>query len=247
MLSSDREAPSMLDTESLKAAWEAVDDAVAQVLSAMHEGDPLLQERIANAQGAVERLSATLSRPVAVPPQDPLVSLDEPGVADSVVHLDVAIEAIDEEDVISIEDILVAQPLPPSLPPEPLLRREGAKVVLVVDDDPSIRELMARALAVKYTVYEAIDGQRASEILDKIPPPDAIVSDVAMPRMDGLALARRIRANPFLKRVPIVFVTAKDHPIDVVQGINVGARHYITKPFKLKDLVDKVDGVVGRG
>jgi DNA-binding response OmpR family regulator len=123
---------------------------------------------------------------------------------------------------------------------------DDAPVVLVVEDDAEIRGMVVRALGVTHTVYEATDGQEAREILDTIPVPDAIVCDVMMPRLDGLALAKLLRKDPVLKRIPILFLTARTGALDVVAGINVGARHYVTKPFKVADLVAKVKSMTSR-
>jgi CheY-like chemotaxis protein len=120
----------------------------------------------------------------------------------------------------------------------------GAPSVLVVEDDESIRSLVIRALATRYTVYEATDGQQAADFLDAMPPPACIVSDVMMPRMDGLTLVKKIKTTPSLRSTPVIFLTAKNHALDVVQGINAGARHYLSKPFKMKELLDKVAAIL---
>jgi DNA-binding response OmpR family regulator len=64
-----------------------------------------------------------------------------------------------------------------------------------------------------------------------------------MPRVDGLQLAREIKKIERLRSIPIVFLTARNSTMDIVSGINAGARHYLTKPFKLKELLDKVTAV----
>jgi CheY-like chemotaxis protein len=120
----------------------------------------------------------------------------------------------------------------------------SAPVVLVVDDDPTVRTMLVRALGLAYTVYAAEDGLTALDVLTRMPPPAVIISDWMMPKLDGIELAKRIRAQPALKSVPLIFLTAKNHPLDVVQGINAGARHYIAKPFKMKELLDKVAHVL---
>jgi DNA-binding response OmpR family regulator len=123
---------------------------------------------------------------------------------------------------------------------------ESAPVVMVIDDDADIRALIVRALGATHTVYEAGDGEEARAMLGAIPAPHAIVCDVMMPRLDGLTLAQHLRKDPVLKRVPILFLTAKSSPLDVIAGINVGARHYVTKPFKVADLVAKVTAMTSR-
>jgi CheY-like chemotaxis protein len=142
-------------------------------------------------------------------------------------------------------------PSPPSKPPKPLAvspvstaDTKSARTVLVVDDDEPTRRLIVRALRTVYTVYEATDGEQAAQVLDAHPAIDCVVSDIMMPRLSGTALAQKMRMDPRLKSVPIVFVTAKGETGDVVEGINAGARHYLRKPFKLKDLLEKVGSVI---
>lgn len=115
------------------------------------------------------------------------------------------------------------------------------KVILVIDDDTSIRELVSKALSAKYDVKLAADGLEASELLGAMPPPQLIICDVMMPKVDGFSLVRKLKSATALQNVPVVFVTAKTTPQAVVQGIQLGAKHYIQKPFSVKDLVDKVD------
>jgi CheY-like chemotaxis protein len=122
---------------------------------------------------------------------------------------------------------------------------DDAPVVVVVDDDSDIRAMLVRALGLTYTVYEARDGLEAHELLQVIPPPDAIVCDIMMPRMDGLELAKLLRKDPALQRVPILFLTARGSPLDVITGINAGARHYVTKPFKITEVIAKVGTMTG--
>jgi DNA-binding response OmpR family regulator len=117
---------------------------------------------------------------------------------------------------------------------------------MVVEDDPAIREMLVRSLAAHYCVYEASDGQEALDALTRYAAPDLLVLDVMMPRMDGLALARALKGEGKTKTVPIIFLTGLDSAKDVVQGINAGARHYLTKPFKIQDLLSKVSKILGK-
>lgn len=115
-----------------------------------------------------------------------------------------------------------------------------AKVVMVVEDDAAIREMLVRSLGLEYCVYEAHDGQMALDMLTAMREPDLMLVDVMMPQMDGLVLAGKLKAEKRFKTVPIIFLTGLDSPKDVVQGINAGARHYVTKPFKIQDLLVKI-------
>jgi DNA-binding response OmpR family regulator len=122
----------------------------------------------------------------------------------------------------------------------------AAPVVVVVEDDESVRLMVVRLLGHRYTVYAAADGMAALELLTQTPVPDAIILDVMMPLLDGLSVGRAVRKDPRLKRVPIIYLTAKGGAMDVVAGINAGARHYITKPFTVANLLARVDAVVAR-
>jgi DNA-binding response OmpR family regulator len=117
------------------------------------------------------------------------------------------------------------------------------KLVLVVDDDPSICDLIGKALKAKgYEVEQAGDGLAASKRLGDLDRrPDLLICDVMMPTIDGFSLARLVKARDELRDMPIIFLTARTHFNDVLEGINLGARHYVQKPFKLNDLLDKVE------
>ena len=117
---------------------------------------------------------------------------------------------------------------------------DDAPVLLIADDDPDIRAMLVRALRETYTIYEASDGEEARELLELIVAPDAFVCDVMMPRLDGVQLVKGLRKDPALQRMPVLFLTAKGSAVDVVTGINAGARHYVTKPFKIAEVVAKV-------
>lgn len=116
----------------------------------------------------------------------------------------------------------------------------GTKTILVVEDDESVRTLVAKQLASEYTVYQAPEAQSALQVLATIRPPDLIVCDVMMPGMTGIQFAKHLKGIDAYKQIPIIFLTAKTGALDVIEGINAGARHYITKPFNMKELLEKV-------
>lgn len=122
------------------------------------------------------------------------------------------------------------------LMPKPEVRKH----VLIAEDDPTVGALLARLLKTRYEVTLVEDGRGALARAGQSPPPDVLLLDVMMPGLDGFAVAEQIRMMPALERVPIIFITAKDAPADVIKGIQAGARHYITKPFKLDDVLAKV-------
>jgi len=114
------------------------------------------------------------------------------------------------------------------------------KAVLVLEDDEPIRAMIVRALSAHYTVYDAGDAQSGLAILAEKPLPNAIVCDVMMPGLTGTDFARKMKASPRHQTIPIIFVTACAQPLDVIAGINAGARYYLTKPFKVCDLLGAV-------
>lgn len=112
----------------------------------------------------------------------------------------------------------------------------------MAEDDPDIARLLQRVLGAHCEVLLAANGHQALGLAAQ--KPHLLILDVMMPGLDGLAVARQIRELPGMKAVPIIFLTAKDSPQDVIRGIQSGARHYITKPFKIDDLVAKVKKIL---
>ena len=120
----------------------------------------------------------------------------------------------------------------------------GPSTVLVVDDEPALREAIARALRVQgYVVAAAGDGQEALDAL-AAQAYDAVVLDVAMPRLDGLATCERLRAAG--DRTPVLMLTARDAVDDRVAGLDAGADDYLAKPFALKELLARLRAIMRR-
>jgi DNA-binding response OmpR family regulator len=120
----------------------------------------------------------------------------------------------------------------PDVPPK--------KRILVVEDDQQVRRLVQVALRMNYEVETAENGSEALARVVRPPPLDLVICDVMMPQLSGFDFARRLRMVPQGKNLPFVFLTARDEPQNVVEGIRLGARQYITKPFKVDDLLKKV-------
>lgn len=119
------------------------------------------------------------------------------------------------------------------------------KRIVVVEDDESIRSMVAVALRAKYEVHEAADGLAASELLFRIPPPDVVICDVMMPKVDGFTLLRSLRKVDAFKHTRFIVLSAKHSPQDIVQGIQLGVKHYLQKPFQVADLLAKIDKLFG--
>ena len=119
------------------------------------------------------------------------------------------------------------------------------KRILIAEDDPAICAMLQKVLSQYYDVATTSDGPSALALAGTPPAPDLLLLDVMMPGMDGHAVAAAVRQLPGLKSTPIIFLTAKTGPSEVIKGIQSGARHYITKPFKIDDLVMRVKKVLG--
>ncbi len=117
--------------------------------------------------------------------------------------------------------------------------------VLVVDDDPPLRRMLARTLAAEgYDVTVAGDGGAAMVSVERAVP-DVIVLDVAMPGLDGLTVARRLRGKGL--PTPILMLTARDAVPDRVAGLEAGADDYLVKPFAVQELIARLRALTRRG
>jgi two-component system, OmpR family, response regulator len=119
----------------------------------------------------------------------------------------------------------------------------GARV-LVVDDEPSIADTIATALSYEgFTVESAPDGRTALALVGEFRP-HLVVLDVMLPDVDGISIARRLRADGV--ETPILFVTARDSPSDRVEGLTAGGDDYVTKPFTLAEVIARVHAILRR-
>jgi DNA-binding response OmpR family regulator len=115
--------------------------------------------------------------------------------------------------------------------------------VLVVDDEPIVRDVVVRYLRREgYETLEAGDGDRARELLE-VGPPDLVVLDIMLPGQDGLSLCRWIRSRSDL---PVILLTARGEEADRIVGLELGADDYVTKPFSPRELAARVRTVLRR-
>ncbi|ONH35667.1 MULTISPECIES: response regulator transcription factor [Protofrankia] len=116
--------------------------------------------------------------------------------------------------------------------------------VLVVDDEPAVRESLERSL--RFEGYEVSSAQDGAEALDAVTRdrPDIVVLDVMMPRVDGLEACRRLRARG--DDLPVLMLTARDGLADRVSGLDVGADDYLVKPFALEELFARLRALTRR-
>ena len=116
--------------------------------------------------------------------------------------------------------------------------------ILVVDDEPPVREALSRALRLEgYDVEVAEDGAEALDAIASTPP-DAVVLDVLMPRLDGLQTTRQLRSSG--DRTPVLMLTAREGVADRVAGLDAGADDYLVKPFALEELLARLRALLRR-
>ena len=115
--------------------------------------------------------------------------------------------------------------------------------ILIVDDEENILEIVEAYLVAKnYQVFRAMDGEEALRKAETIRP-DLIVLDLMLPDISGLEVCRRIRKS---SSVPVIMLTARTTEQDILSGLQIGADHYMTKPFSPKELVARVQTVLRR-
>ena len=115
-----------------------------------------------------------------------------------------------------------------------------AQTVLVVDDDPVIQRLLQVNFEMEdYIVLTASDGAEGLEKA-RTEKPDILLLDVMMPKMDGIAVAQALRADPATAGLPIIMLTAKAQAADIQAGRDVGVDMYVTKPFDPLELIETV-------
>ena len=123
---------------------------------------------------------------------------------------------------------------------------EARARVLVADDNADMRSYLSRILATRWSVELAADGQAALEAARERPP-DLVLSDVMMPRLDGLALLRALRADSRTRQVPVILLSARAGEEPLLAGIETGADDYLVKPFSARELVARIETHLNMG
>jgi len=118
--------------------------------------------------------------------------------------------------------------------------------VLVVDDDPVILRLLQVNFELEgIEVVTAADGDDGLKIAQS-DPPDLVISDIMMPKVNGLELLAALRSSPDTASLPVILLSAKAQVADVQRGLELGADDYITKPFDPLELIDRVYKVLAK-
>jgi DNA-binding response OmpR family regulator len=118
--------------------------------------------------------------------------------------------------------------------------------ILIAEDEPDIRELVAFTL--RFAGYEVVatsNGEEAVQAASSMIP-DLILMDVRMPRMTGYDACRLMKANPTLKDIPVVFLSAKGQDSEIATGLEAGAEEYLLKPFAPDQLTDRVKAILAK-
>ena len=122
--------------------------------------------------------------------------------------------------------------------------KQDQESVLVVDDTPANLRFLVEMLTKRgYAVRPALDG-RFAIMSAQADPPDLILLDIMMPYMDGFEVCRELKADPALRDIPVIMLTAKSQQVDIQKGKDAGADDYITKPFRPSTLRKKFNEVL---
>jgi DNA-binding response OmpR family regulator len=118
--------------------------------------------------------------------------------------------------------------------------------ILIAEDEPDIRELVAFTL--RFAGYEVVTANNGEEAVQAAvrEMPDMALMDVRMPRMTGYDACRAMKANPELKDIPVVFLSAKGQESEIATGLEAGAEEYLLKPFAPDQLTERVRAVLSK-
>ena len=168
-------------------------------------------------------------RPTAAAPPSPAVGGVAALMAEEARHWD---SAGAEQAAWALDDIR-------PIPDQRLLRRAVGARILIVDDNPDMRDYLARLLSETWQVTTAADSEQALRLIGQ-ERPELVLADVMMPGMDGFALLREIRADEALAWTPVVLVTGRAGEEAAIEGMLAGADDYIVKPFSARELLARV-------
>lgn len=149
-------------------------------------------------------------------------------------------ESLEPVDMKEYESLPVQTQVSVAYPDDETGHATDAPRILIVEDTPEVARWQMRQLNPEYNFYFAADGEEGlSKAADIVP--DLIITDIMMPKMDGVELCRKIRESEILCHIPVIMVTAKVTPEDKVRGLEAGADAYLEKPFNPEELAVRVE------
>jgi len=151
-----------------------------------------------------------------------------------------AAQATEEEPIGPIE---IVEESAPKGEEQVMNQSRTTRQLLIVEDDDEVRRYLCEQLSSDYHVREAVNGKVALDLIfEKMP--DAIISDVTMPEMDGITLCKKLKKNIKLAHIPVILLTARADEESTLQGLGIGADAYITKPFNIKILRQNISNLI---
>ena len=119
--------------------------------------------------------------------------------------------------------------------------------ILIIEDEEGIREMLGYTLMKEgYQFEEAVNAEEAQNLINNEGPPDLILLDWMLPGTSGVDYLRRLRNNPETRELPVIMLTAKASETDKIQGLDIGADDYITKPFSTRELIARIKAIIRR-
>jgi signal transduction histidine kinase/DNA-binding response OmpR family regulator len=133
--------------------------------------------------------------------------------------------------------------LPPALQPVPGVARRGGVRIVLADDNADMRDYVLRLLGEGWRVEAVGDGERALETVMR-EPPDLLIADVMMPKLDGFGLLQAVRSSDRTRTVPVILLSARAGEEARLEGLRAGADDYLVKPFSARELLARVESML---
>jgi DNA-binding response OmpR family regulator len=141
------------------------------------------------------------------------------------------------------EEIIISEETKTAKPDISLITETEKPLLLIVEDNPDVREYISMVLGNEYRIFEAKDGEEGLEkSFEHIP--DLIISDIMMPKLDGFQMCSKLKTDSRTSHIPIIMLTAKATMNDKISGLEIGADEYIMKPFEAEELKARIKNLL---